>query len=154
MVCRASSTCASQYWTAPTSASGLQRRRLAQRLARDRWPVPRDAAARAAEQAHRVVERDAGADVRALPAAVLQRVEERHRADQVRGEALQQQRALAQGLGDQPEVEHLEVAQPAVHELAAAAARAAGPVAGLDQPVRSPRVTASSAQPAPTTPPR
>jgi hypothetical protein len=64
---------------------------------------------------------------------VLQRVEERHRADQVRREPLQQQRPLRQRLGHQPEVEHLEVAQAAVDELAGPARRAARPVALLDQ---------------------
>jgi hypothetical protein len=47
---------------------------------------------------------------------------------------VQQQRTFTQRLGDQPEVEHLEVAQPAVDELAAAAAGATGPVTLLDQP--------------------
>ena len=75
---------------------------------------------------------DAG--VEPLPAAVLQRVDERHRLDQVRGELLDEQPAFLQRLGDQPEVEHLQVAQAAVDQLARAARRAGGEVAGLDQP--------------------
>ena len=82
---------------------------------------------------HRVVERDAGADVGALP-RVLERVEERHRPDQVRREPGEQQAALLQRLLDQPEVEHLEVAQAAVHQLGRARRRAGGEVALLDQP--------------------
>ena len=62
-----------------------------------------------------------------------ERVEERHRPDQVRREPGEQQAALLEGLPDQAEVEHLEVAQPAVDELAAPAAGAAGQVALLDQ---------------------
>ena len=85
---------------------------------------------------HGVVQREPGADVGALPHLVGQRVEERHRPDQVRREPGQQQAALLEGLPDQAEVEHLEVAQPAVDELAAAAAGAAGQVALLDQPGR------------------
>ena len=83
--------------------------------------------------AMRVVERDAGADVGALP-RVLERVEERHRPDQVRGEPGEQQAALLQRLLDQREVEHLEVAQAAVHQLGRARRRAGGEVALLDQP--------------------
>ena len=81
----------------------------------------------------RVVEQQPGADVRPLPAAVGQRVEERHRPDQVRRQPGEQQAALLQRLADQAEVEHLEVAQPAVDQLAAAAAGAAGQVALLEQ---------------------
>ena len=82
---------------------------------------------------HGVVERDAGADVGALP-RVLERVEERHRPDQVGREPGEQQAALLQRLLDQREVEHLEVAQAAVHQLGRARRRAGGEVALLDQP--------------------
>ena len=81
---------------------------------------------------HGVVQGQPGADVRPL-VGVVQRVEERHRPDQVRRQPGQQQAALLEGLLDQREVEHLQVAQAAVHELAAAAAGAAGQVALLDQ---------------------
>ena len=84
--------------------------------------------------AMRVVEQQPGADVRPLPPAVGQRVEERHRAHQVRRQPGEQQAALLQRLADQAEVEHLEVAQAAVDQLAAAAAGAAGQVALLQQP--------------------
>ena len=86
-----------------------------------------------AEHRHRVVERQPGADVRPLPDAVGQRVEEGHRPDQVRRQPGEQQSALLQGLADQAEVEHLEVAQAAVDQLAAAAAGAAGEVALFEQ---------------------
>ena len=46
-----------------------------------------------------------------------QRQQERHRRDEVRGEHVEQQRALAQRLAHEPEVALLEVAQPAVDEL-------------------------------------
>ena len=81
----------------------------------------------------RVVEQQPGADVGPLPAAVGQRVEERHRPHQVRRQPVEQQPALLERLADQAEVEHLEVAQPAVDQLAAAAAGAAGQVALLQQ---------------------
>ena len=97
-------------------------------------PVPRHAHVVLAEHRHGVVEREPGADVRALPAAVGQRVEERHRPDQVRRQPGEQQPALLQRLAHQAEVEHLEVAQAAVDQLAAAAAGAAGQVALLEQP--------------------
>jgi hypothetical protein len=62
-----------------------------------------------------------------------QRVDERHRPHQVRGELLQQEAALAQRLGDEAEVEHLQVAQAAVDQLARPAGRAGREVAGLHQ---------------------
>jgi hypothetical protein len=63
---------------------------------------------------------------------VLQRVQELHRPDQVRGDPVEHQAAFGQGLPDQPEVEHLQVPQAAVDELARPARGAAGPVAALD----------------------
>ena len=110
-----------------------QRRRLPQRRGPGQVPVARQAAGVAGRDAEGVVERDAGAGVQPLPAAVLERVEERHRAHQVRREALGQQAALAQRLPDQAEVEHLQVAQPAVHQLAGPAGRAGRPVPALEQ---------------------
>ncbi len=99
-------------------------------------PVPGDAhvvlAGPRTSKRHGVVQRDACADVRPLP-GVVQRVEERDRPDQVRRQAGQQQAALLQRLADQREVEHLQVAQAAVDQLAAAAAGAAGVVALLQQ---------------------
>jgi hypothetical protein len=97
-------------------------------------PVPRQAGLAGAEPRHRVVEQQPGADVGALPAAVGQRVEERDRPDQVRRQPVEQQPALLERLADQPEVEHLQVTQAAVDQLAAAAAGAAGQVALLQQP--------------------
>ena len=92
----------------------------------------RDAHLVATGHRHAVVQHQAGADVRPLP-GVVQRVEERHRPDQVRREPGEQQAALLERLLDQPEVEHLEVAEAAVHELRRPAAGAAGEVALLDE---------------------
>jgi hypothetical protein len=98
--------------------------------------VERHACAVARRLAHGVVQGDAGTGVEPLPAAVLQRVEERDLANQVRRQPLQVQAPLLECLGDEPEVEHLEVAQPTVHELARAAGRAGGQVTRLHQPDR------------------
>jgi hypothetical protein len=100
-----------------------------QRPAPDQVPVPR---ARACA-AHRVVEQNACAEIAALPDAVLQRVDELHRPDQVGAEPAQHQGALAQRLLHQREVELLEVAQPAVDQLARAARPARRVVAHLDE---------------------
>ena len=96
-------------------------------------PVPRQTHLGGAEPRHHVVEQQSGADVRSLPAAVGQRVEERHRPDQVRRQPVEQETALLKCLSHQAEVEHLEVAEPAVDQLAAAAAGAAGQVALLQE---------------------
>ena len=92
----------------------------------------------AVPSAHGVVEQHAAADVRALPDPVLQRVEERHRPREVRRETVDEQVPLGEGLADQVEVEHLEVAQAAVDELAGPARRAARPVLRLDHGRRQP----------------
>ena len=62
------------------------------------------------------------------------RIQERHRLHQVRREPLQQQPALLQRLPDEREVQHLQIAQAAVDELARPARRARRPVTRLDQP--------------------
>ena len=93
----------------------------------------RQAAAVPGGERHRVVQRHAGARVEPLPAAVLQRVQERHRLHQVRRQALEQQSALLERLPDQREVQHLQIAQAAVDQLARPARRAGRPVAGLDE---------------------
>ena len=74
-----------------------------------------------------VVEGHAGADVEALVDRLAQGVEEAHRLDQVRGEALQQEATLDQRLAHEAEVELLEVADAAVHELRRPARRARPP---------------------------
>ncbi|GAA3058150.1 hypothetical protein GCM10020000_46100 [Streptomyces olivoverticillatus] len=85
---------------------------------------------------------------------MLERIEEGHRLDQVRGQPLEQQSTLLEGLPDEGEVEHLQIAQTPPWmslldrlEVPAAQSRAS------TIPVTSPRVAASSAVPAPTTPP-
>lgn len=85
---------------------------------------------------HRVVQRDTRTGVEPLPALVLQRIEERHGLHQVRGQPLQQQPTLLQRLPYEREVEHLQITQPAMDQLARPARRAGSPVARLDQPGR------------------
>ena len=80
-----------------------------------------------------VVEEDARGHVRPLPPPLGQREQERQRLDQVRRQRRQRQLALVQRLAHQPELQLLEVAQPAVEHLRRAARRAGGEVAGLDQ---------------------
>ena len=105
----------------------------ASRAAAREVPVMRYSARSRRQIPHRVVEQHAGSGVQPLPAVVRQRIDEGHRAYQVRRQLLQQQRPLAQRLGDQPEVEHLEVPQAAVDELAGAAGRTRRKVARLHQ---------------------
>ncbi len=111
----------------------LEPRHHPQRAATGQVTVVRHAARPARQQRHRVVEQHAGAGVDALPEATGQRVEERHRVHEVRCELVEQQAALAECLGDEPEVEHLEVAQAAVDQLAGATRRTGGEVAGVDE---------------------
>ena len=106
-------------------------------LAAEEVPVTRDAHAVGAGHREAVVEQEPGADVRPLP-GVVQRVEERHRPDEVGRDPGEQQATLLQGLADEAEVEHLQVAQAAVDELGGPRARAAGEVALLDQRGREP----------------
>ena len=94
--------------------------------------VPRHRALAGGEGRERVVQGDAGADIGALPDLVLERVQERDRLDEVRGELVDEEVALGERLLDQVEVEHLQVAQATVHELRGTARRAGGPVLRLD----------------------
>ena len=110
-----------------------QRRGDAQRLTAGQVTVQGQTAAVGPGHRHRVVERDARAGVPALPPLVLERVEERHRFDQVRGDALEEQAAFPERLAHQGEVEHLEIAQTAVDEFAGPAGGARRPVPGLDE---------------------
>ena len=107
-----------------------QRRRALQRSARGQVPVPRHRPPRAL---HRVVQHQARAHVRPLDHLLVQRVQERDRLDQVRGELGHEQVAFPQRLVDQLEVELLQVPQAAVDELARPARRARGQVARLHQ---------------------
>ena len=80
-----------------------------------------------------VVEEDARRHVGPLPPPVGQREQERQRLDQMRRQRRQRQLALVQRLAHQPELELLEVAQPAVEHLRRAARGAGGEVARLDE---------------------
>jgi hypothetical protein len=114
---------------------GTDQRVLAQRRAGPQRPAPGQVPVPGEPAADRegVVQGDPGAGVRAFPDVVLQRIEELHRPGQVRRQPGDDQAAFPQRLPDQREVEHLEIAQPAVDEFAGAARRAGGEVAGLDQ---------------------
>ena len=116
----------------------LQAGRLPQRPTTAQVAVVGQPAGLVAHRAHGVVEHDAGADVRALPQVMLQWVQERHRAHEVRRQALQQQATLAHRLTHQPEVEHLQVPNAAVDQLAGPAGGAASPVALIDDRGRQP----------------
>ena len=101
-----------------------------------------------------VVEEDARGDVRPLPPPIGQREQERQRLDQMRRQRRQRQLALVQRLAHQAELQLLEVAQAAVEhlrrlrlEVPEAKSRAS------TSATFSPRVAASRAAPAPTTPP-
>jgi len=83
-------------------------------------PVPRETRGLAHAERESVIEGDARADVEALPRGLAQRIHERHGPHEVRGDRVEQEAALLECLVDEPEVEHLEVAQPAVDELARA----------------------------------
>ena len=107
-------------------------RHQVQRLTLGEVLVTRDAARGARERRESVVQRQSGSDVQPFPAVMGQRVDERDRAYQVRGKTLQHQASLLERLADKPEVEHLQVAQTAVDQLAGTARRARGPVAGLE----------------------
>ena len=147
----ASSSSASWNCTAPTSASGAQRRRLRQRAA----PAEVAVARHRARAADRVVEQRARrrGTRRSHP-----RPCSGHRngtgATRCGASPREQQLALAQRLAHEPDVAHLEVAQPAVDELArrARGARRRGRAPRRARR-RSPRVAASSAAPAPVIPP-
>jgi hypothetical protein len=82
---------------------------------------------------HLVVEDHPRADVGALPDVRDERVEERDRLDEVGRERVQQQSALGERLAHEAELELLEVAQPAVDQLARAARGAGGEVARLHE---------------------
>jgi hypothetical protein len=106
-----------------------QRRGQAERAAGGQVPVMRH---RPPGALHRVVQRQARSDVGPLDHLPVQRVQERDRLDQVRGE-LGDQVTLAQRLVDQLEVTLLQVPQAAVDQLAGPARGAGGQVAGLHQ---------------------
>lgn len=105
----------------------------ARQVAVDRQPAPVPAG-----EGHGVVQRDAGARVEPLPGPVLERVQERHRLHQVRRQPPQQQAALLERLPHEGEVEHLQVPQSAVDQLAGPAGGARGPVPRLHQAGRQP----------------
>ena len=80
-----------------------------------------------------VVEERARADVDALPEASRERVEEGDRLHEMRAQSFEEQRLLREGLPDQAEVELLQIAEPAVDQLARTARSPRRPVSLLDQ---------------------
>ena len=105
--------------------------------------VRRHAPAATEEPGEHVVQRDTGAVVGAVPDPLgeadrathvdLQRHQDRQRPDQMRGEPGGQQPALAQRLVHQPELQLLQVPQPAVDQLAGPAGGTRREVRRLDQ---------------------
>src|SRR5512132_1029898 len=87
----------------------------------------------AAACAHDVVHADSQTSVAAVDHGPGERVEEWYRLGEVRSQLVQGQRALLEGFEDQGEVELLQIAEPAVEELAGPARGARGEVAGFDQ---------------------
>ncbi|BBX10916.1 hypothetical protein MAIC_57190 [Mycolicibacterium aichiense] len=111
----------------------VQRRRNSQRTATRQVPVQGDAGTVPGCLRHRVIQRQAGSQIDPFPRPMLERVEEFDRPHQVRRQLLQHQPTLGKRLGDQPEVEHLQIAQPSVDQFAGAAGRPGGEVARLNQ---------------------
>src|SRR5205823_4961902 len=105
-----------------------------QRVARERR-VTRERAVRRQP----VVEREPERDLPALaPRALVDGNAELERRDEVRREA-QQPLALLERLAHEPDLEVLEVAEPAVNEPRGRAARATGEIVALDEEHREPR---------------
>src|SRR5690606_35402954 len=96
-------------------------------------PMPRQATGLPDAEGEPVVERHPGADIEALPRRLGERVHERHGSYEVRRDLRQEQTTLLQRLVDEAEVEHLEVAQTSVDELARPRGGSARVVARLDQ---------------------
>ena len=86
-----------------------------------------------ASAAQGVVHRHAGSDIRPLPGPMRQRIEERHRVDQMRSQPSEHQLTLTQSFADQGEVELLQITQPAMDELARPGRRSARDVARFHQ---------------------
>jgi len=80
-----------------------------------------------------VVEEQTGPDVGAFPAPVLQGEEELDRPHEVGREPSEQQAPLTQRLAHEPELEHLEIPQAAVNELARPAGGSRRQIVRLDQ---------------------
>src|SRR5262245_13760877 len=83
-----------------------------------------------------VVQEEAGAGVRTLPPPVPEWKHELHRPHEMGSKPREQKSSLAQGFVDELELQQLEVAKPAVDQLARPARRSSGQVALLDEPDR------------------
>ena len=90
-------------------------------------------ARKGASAGQEVVEERSRTDVEALPQPSREWIEERDRLHEVWAQSLEEQRLLRERLPDQAEIELLEVAEPAMDQLARTARGARGPVALLDQ---------------------
>ena len=84
----------------------------------------------------RSYKRDPGAHVGALDYGMTERPKDGHGVDEMGRQALQKEGTFPEPFVDQPEVQHLEVPEAPVDELARLARRARGPVLRLHQPNR------------------
>src|ERR1700676_3423577 len=80
-----------------------------------------------------VIQQDARGHIRPLPPPIGQWEQKRQRLDQMRRQRRERQFPFVQRLADQPELQLLEVAQPAVEHLRRPAGGPGGEVAGLDE---------------------
>lgn len=71
----------------------------------------------ATEKREPVIHHQTRGDVRALPDAVSQRIDEWNGPYEVRGDGLPEKRAFTQSFPDKPEVELFEVAKPTVDQF-------------------------------------
>jgi hypothetical protein len=100
--------------------------------------VERQASATSYSEAEQVVKGDPGAHVRPLDDRFAQRPHDRDRVGQMGCEALHYESTFLEALSDQAEVQHLEVPQTTVDELARPAGGASCPVLCFDQAHREP----------------
>ena len=110
-----------------------ERRADPQGLASGEVLVPRESGVVLGGAGHRVVEAEPSLDIGSFDDRLGQRVEEGHGSHEVGGKTSEEQPPFLEGFGDELEVEHLQVAQPPVDELAAATGGARGEVALFDE---------------------
>jgi hypothetical protein len=87
-----------------------------------------------ASGAEYVVHADAEAAIAAVDHRPHERVQKRHRLDQMRGQLVEGQRALLESLEDQGKIEVFQIAEPPVKQLAGPTRGTSAEITGLDQP--------------------
>ena len=117
----------------PAQRPRVEPRRRSESTALAQVPVEGKTAAVARREAQDVVKRHPGTDVRALEERAPQRVQDRHRPDEMGRQVLEEQRPLPQGLAHQTEVQHLEVPEAPMDQFAGPARRARRPVLRLHE---------------------